>query len=567
MHKPTERQRKTLTKLARNAMLYLAGESEPYSVSLKDYDHSKYGPYLGVSDEGSAAHIIRKAALASPKMQAVKSVTPIIAGVAHDAERLGAIGEVPVGPEEYVDIRLECMGRILTSTNVGTRLNLRYYKRSPVIVIEKGYWKKTLAKAKHSIEVAFEPFLHPPGGKPRPLTVFVEFDRESRRSIKDRIKILRQLTKFVSKGEIADRGVHQLGFQIRIGYGYKGRNAVLLAIDMASAAGIQEVAVDGVVRKEADVKVSLPGLLNYLAPGLVGPILRKAREKEIRIRPKNTVDPDTVARNIWTSLNSARHMGLELGKYGTFPLTLGECDEVIRQVQHWFKDWTAAPVFFVDQGIISNKKVYVGHDVVAGLREWLKIIKRHKVPVVLIDTVDKSKGWRLLRVKSDLRGLLSPKQIQSIDKLASQWGIKVLWAGGITLPQAYEFGKMGVFGIYVTSAAASKGPVSEEYERAPLLASLKEPAVEGVLRAKMLLEAGFLVTSLKGTDLEKELEDFAHEFIKVFNQHSSTKTIRRAQQELFLKTIAAWKVYLKNTSRRKIYSSGAMLSRRTQRGR
>ena len=107
-------------------------------MSLKDYDHNKYGPYLGISDEGSAAHVIRDAALASPKMRAIGAGGPLVVGVAHDAERLGAIGEVPVGPHEYANIQLQCVGRILTSTNVGTRLNLRHYKRNPVVIVQKG---------------------------------------------------------------------------------------------------------------------------------------------------------------------------------------------------------------------------------------------------------------------------------------------------------------------------------------------------------------------------------------------------------------------------------------------
>jgi hypothetical protein len=34
-----------------------------------------------------------------------------------------------------------------------------------------------------------------------------------------------------------------------------------------------------------------------------------------------------------------------------------------------------------------------------------------KVKVVLIDTVDKAKGWKLLRTGDDPKGLLSPQQI------------------------------------------------------------------------------------------------------------------------------------------------------------
>ena len=53
--------------------------------------------------------------------------TPLTLGVAHDAERLGAVGEVAVGPDEYAAIRLACRGRLLTTTNVGTRVNVRHF--------------------------------------------------------------------------------------------------------------------------------------------------------------------------------------------------------------------------------------------------------------------------------------------------------------------------------------------------------------------------------------------------------------------------------------------------------
>lgn len=552
---PTNAQGKRLVSLARDAILYLGGESDPISVSLKDYDHNRYGPYLGISDEGSAAHIIHKAALESPKMQALGPAVPIVVGVAHDAERLGAIGEVPVGPEEYANIRLECVGRILTSTNVGTQLNLRYYKRYPMVIIQKGSAKQALRIAKHDLEKKFAPFLHTPDGKPRPLTVFIEFDRESRRTFNDRVSMLQKLAGFAANGKIADPKVHQLGFQVRIGFGYKGCKAALLAINLASAAGFSEVIIDGVKRKEADEKVSLPGLLNYLTFRMVDPILRRAREKGIRVHPKNSVDPDTVARNVWSALNSARHMGLELGKYGTFPLTLEECNEVIERVQHWFRDWTAAPVFFVDQGVLSAEKTYVNNEIVDGLKEWLKIMKHHKVPVVLIDTLDKSKGWRLLRTKGDPRGLLEPDQIHEIDHLASRWGIKVLWAGSISLPQAFEFGKMGVFGIYVTSAAASLGPVSVAYERDPLLASLKEPCIEGVSRAKLLLEAGFLVSRLQDSNRAEELEKLASLLIEAISQNRPEEEVKRAQYILFERAVATWKVYLKETNQINTHSS------------
>jgi hypothetical protein len=42
--------------------------------------------------------------------------------------------------------------------------------------------------------------------------------------------------------------------------------------------------------------------------------------------------------------------------------------------------------------------------------------------------------------------------LDRLSKLSEKLGIKVLWAAGITLPQAHLFGKLGVFGIYATTA-------------------------------------------------------------------------------------------------------------------
>ena len=129
----------------------------------------------------------------------------------------------------------------------------------------------------------------------------------------------------------------------------------------------------------------------------------------------------------------------------------------------------------------------------AGLKEWLDVVGRHGVKVVLIDTMEKSKGHRLLRTKDTPMGLLRPSQVQDIDKMAARRGIKTLWAGGITFPQVFEFGKLGVFGIYVTTAVATARPVSKAYRREPLLAAEKEPTFRGCLSSEVAPGGGILV--------------------------------------------------------------------------
>lgn len=101
---------------------------------------------------------------------------PIVVGVALDAERLGAVGEVAVGPSEYREIRLGCIGRILTSTNVGTRLNLRYFKRRLRLEIPRSGSVDVVAqRAKDQAALLLRPFFETPDGNPRPVTLFVHF--------------------------------------------------------------------------------------------------------------------------------------------------------------------------------------------------------------------------------------------------------------------------------------------------------------------------------------------------------------------------------------------------------
>lgn len=533
---------KKLRKLAGKAMLHLGGNGDPQSTSLRDYDHRRFGPYLGVSDEGSACSVIRRAALDSPKARAVRKPWPMMVGVAHDAERLGAIGEVPVGPLEYSNIWLDSVGRILTSTNVGTRLNIRFYKRHPVVVVQSGEKRGAIAAAKEAIRGYFTPFLATPDGTPRALMVYVRFDPESRRTFQDRVSILRILKRYVESGEHCDPAVHRLGLLLNIGYGAKGMRASLLGVNLARAAGLSDLGIDGVPRKDAEELVSLPGLLNFMTAEHLTPVLKRAANSEIHVRPKNTVDPDTIARTVWASLVTARHMGLDLGKYGTLPLTLQESDQVIGQVQKWFPDWTAAPVFFVDQGIVSNDRVFVGTSLVAGLRKWLRMVAKHKVPVVLIDTADKGLGWKLLKDPAEAKGVLTSTQIRAVDTFAQKLGVNVLWAGGISLRQCYDFGKLGVFGIYVTSAAASSVAVTDEYKDDPLLAALKEPSYEGVYRAKLLLEAGFLSVRLAGEARGEKIRKYATEMIEALEKNSADQP--RIERRLAAEAMRAWKTLL-----------------------
>jgi hypothetical protein len=531
---------------ARLALLHLGADGDRSSWSLKDYDHETYGPFLGVSDEGSAAPVIRQASLSSPKAVALGRATPAQLGLGHDAERLGAVGEVPVGPEEYADIWLECVDRVLTTTNVGTRINVRFYLPYPVVSVPRGDVRAAADRVRKDLETLFTPFVNAPGGRARPLDVYVEFDRGARQTVAQQRALLRSCADWVRKGGLVDPKKHHVGLAARIGRGRAGGRDAKAAIKLAKKGGLRDVALSGVVATSADAKVSNPGLLHYLAGGLVGPLLREAGKLGIRVRTKNNVDTTTVARGVWSVLNTARGMGLHLGKYGVFPLTLEEASDVIRQVQGWFADWSAAPVFFVDQGLLAGDRVYTGHDVPKGLKVWLQMVAGHGVPVVLVDTVDKAARRRLLKKGRDELGAVGPKQLQDIDALGRKLKVKVLWAGGLTLAEAYTMGRARVFGIYVTSAAAVLQPVPEAYADDPVLASVKEPSFEGVLRTKTLLEAGFLSASLseRHPELAARLDAQAQALLAAAAAGADQTSARNAEAALFKTAVEGWGIHL-----------------------
>jgi hypothetical protein len=479
--------------LTRDALGYLGGQSDRASGSMRDYRNDRYGPFLAISNEGGGAPIVREVATRTPKARALGShCSPLTLGVAIDGERLGAVGEVPIGPDEFAAIWFEAVGRLLMTTNVGSRANLRFYKRPPIINLANAAPEAALAEAQADLALAFKPFLTAPGG-PRPLTVFV--DPGPTRSANEAVELLQSLKAILRQGQIARPEIHELGLHAVIGAESAGRDQALAAIDLAVRSDLTRVTLDGIVRAEAAAAVSLPGLLTYLSPELLAPVLAKAKARGIAVESANQVDPDTVAREVWSSLNTARSMGFDLGKYSLFPLTLAQSEAVIGQVQAWFDDWSAAPVFYADQGILTAERLYAGAETSQGIEAWLRMVVRQRVPLVLIDTVDKSKGWKLVKAGDDPKGLLTFQEIARLDLIAGDLGVKVMWAGGIEPVDAYELGRLGVFGIYVTTAVCDSVPVTgDAYVRDPALAALKRPNAEKILQVKTLLEAGFFAS-------------------------------------------------------------------------
>jgi hypothetical protein len=177
---------------------------------------------------------------------------------------------------------------------------------------------------------------------------------------------------------------------------------------------------------------------------------------------------------------------------------------------------------------------------IRGLTTWLKMVAKHKVPVVLIDTFEKAKSQPLLRLPGETKGLLTGRQLQAIDRLAERLKIKTLWAGGITLPQVYELGRLGIFGIYVTSSAASPVAVPPDYETDPWLAAVKEPTYEGVYRTKLLLEAGYLKERVANRKLSGDLGKGAMDFIQAMQTGDKGFSEER-EKVLAALTVEGWR--------------------------
>lgn len=541
----------------------LGRQPEPSINSLKHYDHNKYGPFLGVSDEGSAADIIRQAAFTTPKYKSLKNPEPIQVGISCDAERLAAVGEVAVGPDEYIDIRLKCLGSILNSTNVGTRLNVRYSKTRPIVYIrsKRGKDKNSLKvqKAEWEAEKAFtkikeilNPFIFTPDKNPRPLTILVYFWYKD--SVSYKKSVFSIIIEKMKKDKLIRTQIHKIALLENVIYGENKIQLIKQSIELLSELKIEEISLSGQMRYNATTYLSLPGVLNYLSDDEARTILAYSAKRNIKLTTRELVDTETVSRNIWTGLNSAKLMGLELGKYGLFPLTLAEVEKVTNKVQGWFEDWTAAPVLYIDYPIVTNKTIYgMGRNLVEGIKLWIKTVSKNNISVILIDTADKSKGFKLVKKSDqDKKGILTFKQIKDINEFANKLNIKTLWAGGISLEQIFDFGKMQVFGIYVTSSAATQIPVSERYKEENMPVE-KEPTFEGVFNSKILLEAGFLYSLLiNKREIKKasELKTLVKLFLKYISQKSegfgldTLRTVRTVNNNFTKCILEEWKKYL-----------------------
>jgi len=532
-----EKEYSELYHLAHDGIIALGGEGELSLESVADYDATKHGPMLGVSNEGGAAAAIRHGALLSPKccMRDQFVTNPQITGVAHDAERLGAIGEVVVGPDEYATIRLSCRGRLLTTTNVGTRVNVRLYLAPPVVKIKPIAPSQAVAFAAAELTECFRPYWKTPSGRPRAMTVLVQFDKTS--GAARSAGIFEKICNAMATGDFCSPKLHRLGILVKIGSKDRRMKQAKEAIDLAVKCGQNSVYLDGPSIQPAAEPVA--GLLNHFDESELEILLPLAGGNGVELKTKLRIDPATTARHIWTGLSAARNMGFDLGKYGLVPLTLEEQKEVIARIQYWFKSWCAAPVCYIDYPILTENQLFSGPTLAQGIELWLKMVKTQKVRVVLIDTAKKFEGRHLLKTRpGDENGYLLLSDVQKLDVLGKKLGIKVLWAGGITLTQAYEFGKLNVFGIYVTSAAATLKPIGKKYRGDPYLAGVREPTSEAVARVALLMQAGFLVSRLKSH--ARELETACLALLRLLEGKEESK-IGDQEREVHALAVGGWR--------------------------
>lgn len=473
--------------------------------ALETYDHERYGPVLGVSDEGPAAKTIAKAAYLSAKAQAEKDPGPMCVGMIIDAERMGSAGEVPIGPPEYDEVMPAAKDRTFFTTNVGVRVNTRFYQPLPEFRVADAAAdeEKWLGK----LYDKFKPFINTPDGKPRPLTVRLVTEKNER--------VLEHLVPKIEegrkKGHLGSKDIHRLSFLLVFDDEISSKEDVeeiRQLMRVAKKLGVPEVAVDGELVEAARRRLSIQGLLNILDPDTARELLAYGKELGVKVVYHYELDAETASRTVWTGLNSAYHYGLTAAKYGLFPLKLDQMRYVVHHIQRWMKNWTPIPAFYVDTALHTDDDVYEDDRVVEAAKIWIDMVADEGAKVVLIDAPDRISPRRLLKRTDDPGdpGVLKVEQVKPLLAHAQKRGIKALWSGSNTAKHAYELGKLGVYGIFTTGSTARVVPVHGTLEQDKQLAKEAEPTELGVRRIHALLGGGYLVHVLGDDPISAEIE-------------------------------------------------------------
>jgi len=474
---------------------------------LAEYDSDQYGPLFAVSDEGSAGRIVLDAALSSAK--AVAGASGLFRlGVILDGERMTSAGEVPIGPPEYGELSTGAAGQLLLTTNVGTRINVRLTGQLPEF--------PAVEKSAEAIIAAFHQFLDTPDSRPRPLTVRLQVDPGG--DCTQLTALARKLDEARKKGQIGPADTHQLSVLVSFKEEI-ATDAQLEQIEaiIAAAAGLgfPEVAVDGAQLPYARRRWGAQGLLNVLSVPASNRLLKFATARGVRLGPRYQVDVNSAARTIWTGLEAARANGFDAGKYGLLPLTLEEQGQVIELITQWTSGWTAIPAFYVDTPLVTATEVIdVGQCEVAA-RRWLKVARGAGATTVLFDAPDRVNPRKLVHGSDSPDGVLTPDQIEALRDYSELLGVKILWSGGITAPQAFDLAQRRVFGIFSTSSTAAKIAVTAQFQQDPRLAAENEPTEFGVRRMHAIIQGGFLSSRMRKSHegLARELETFTKNLV------------------------------------------------------
>jgi hypothetical protein len=494
-----------------------------YRFSLAAYDSERFGPLFAVSDEGSAGQTIVDAAYASAKAKALWPIDPVSLGVALDGERMTSAGEVPIGPVEYKDLSEAAAGRLFLTTNVGVRVNARLTQQLPEFqVTEKSANDEQLLD---KVIGAFKEFVQTPDRQPRPLTVRLLVDPNA--PIKSLKSVATKVEAGRKAGKIGPAEVHHLSVLVA----FKDRittddeiGAIERIMDLAVEAGIGEVAVDGELREAARQRLGIQSLLNILDPQHLRPLLRRSRQRGIRLTYRYHLDVESAARTIWTGLHTARTNGFSAGKYGLVPMTLEQQAAVIEMITGWTTNWTAIPAFYVDTPLLTVDDVYDDTRCKQAAKLWLKTARGAGAKIVLFDSPDRVNRRLLIRqpdVANDA-GVLTLPDIEEILEYAKKLGVSILWSGGITDRHAFELAKRKVFGIFSTSSTAKEVAVTAAFEDDPRFAAEREPTEDGVRRIHAIIQGGFLSATLSDRDkkLAKSIEILSGRLLAVKQDQS-----------------------------------------------
>lgn len=498
----------------------------PWTGRLDEYDSEVFGPLLAVSDEGDNAETIAQAAYASAKARVLHPASTVALGVMIDGERMVSAGEGPIGPEEYKKLIAATFGRTFCSTNVGVRVNARLYRLFPEFSIADAAVDEVKWLA--GIYASFDPFLKTLDGIPRPLTVrLIVQPGDLPATVR---KLVSKLEAGRGQGLLGPSSVHRISL-LSICSGVIGACAeteeIKRVVEIASQAGVPEVAIDGDLLFGARQRMSVQSLLNILEVSALGGLFAVARQHKVRLMYRYQVDTDSAARMIWTGLHTARSYGFTAGKYGLVPLDLEEQERVVGLVSNWTQGWTAIPAFYVDTPLVTHDDIFDESRCVEGALLWMEKVRGAGAKLALFDCPDRIAARYLLRDGQlpGEKGVLTLEQIAALKERGSKLGLKLMWSGGITARQAFSLAAQGVFAIFSTGATSRRVAVHGSFTLDPELASEGAPTELGVRRVHAAMQAGFLAGALRGRDeaLTKEVRDLSLRLLQAIDSQNEVE--------------------------------------------